>query len=57
MEIYCPKCDEDFCVEMDGYKILDSCCPECGWEFDYEEASRDWLGSMTDAATSIYGDY
>ena len=48
MEIYCPRCDEDFAVEMDGYKILDSCCPECGWEFDYEEASRDWISGMAD---------
>jgi DNA-directed RNA polymerase subunit RPC12/RpoP len=53
MDYYCEHCGEEVSLETDGYKILDSDCPECGRPIDYEEASRDWISGLADAYDSM----
>jgi hypothetical protein len=48
MDYYCKHCHEEVALEVDGYKILDSDCPECGYPIDYEDASIDLISGMCD---------
>lgn len=46
-EMTCPNCHEDIVLCVDGYKLMDSDCPECGAELDYEDISIDLISGWS----------
>jgi len=46
-EHYCESCHQEVVLEVDGYKLLDSECPECGAELDYEDISIDLISGWS----------
>ena len=50
MDYYCENCHQEVALEVDGYRILDGECPECGAPI-WEDAQASLIGGLIDAAT------
>jgi transcription initiation factor IIE alpha subunit len=47
MDYICPYCKHEVSLTLDGWQLLDQCCPECGSDI-HEEAQAEYLDELVD---------